>query len=236
MSDYIMTNNQLCGKLLHIAEDLKTLYVMGGIGYPLNTSGKKRALTYEYNQGLTRRKMIEAADADTFAFDCVCLVKSVLWGFAGDKNLTYGGAKYASNGIPDCNIRHLYNMGSKHSTDMTDIAAGEFLMLHDHHCGVYVGNGLVVESTPAWENKVQITKLTQRPWKAHCYLPKVKYEVPETSEVKKDYPYPNYTDVELAYRVIRGLHGNGAARKADLGSRYRLVQDIVNKIAKEGRP
>ena len=33
MADYIMTNHQVCGKLLHVAENLKTLYVMGGIGY-----------------------------------------------------------------------------------------------------------------------------------------------------------------------------------------------------------
>ena len=233
--DYIMTNHELCGRLLHIAEDLKTLYVMGGIGFPLNASGKKRAMQYVYNQSETRKRMIMNASDDTFAFDCVCLVKSILWGFSGDKNKRYGGALYASNGIPDCSITYLYNMGSKQSTDMSDIAEGEFLMLHAHHCGVYVGNGLVVESTPAWENKVQITKLAQRPWKAHCYLPKVKYEGVYPSNYQY-YPYPQYTDVELAYRVIKGLHKAGEERKKDLGARYRTVQDIVNKIAKEGRP
>lgn len=231
--DYIMTNHQLCGRLLDIAENMKTLYVMGGIGYPLNKNGKARALKYEYNRRATRRRFIEAATPDTFAFDCVNVVKSVLWGFDGNVNAQYGGAKYASNGIPDTTIGNLYKMGKKHSTDMTDIAAGEFLVLHEHHCGVYVGNGLVVEATPAWENKVQITKMTMRPWRYHCYLPKVKYEVPEQITF---YPYPDKTDTELAYMVVHGKIGNGQERKEKLGGRFRAVQDIVNRILKEGRP
>lgn len=229
MSDYIMTNTKLCGMLLHIANDLKTLYVMGGIGYRLDSRGKARSQALEFNQRITRRNMIYAASSDTFAFDCVCLVKSVLWGFTGDMNGTYGGAKYASNGIPDCNIDTLYNMCTKKSTDMKDIADGEFLVLHSHHCGVYIGGGMVVESTPAWENKVQVTKLSQRNWKRHGYLPKVKYEVPEQLSF---YEFPDKTDTQLAYEVIKGLHGNGEERKKVLGSRYRAVQDKVNAIAK----
>ena len=234
MADYIMTNHQVCGKLLHVAENLKTLYVMGGIGYPLNRRGKERSKTHAYNNSITRRYMIENADAETFAFDCVCLIKSVVyWGFNGNKDAVYGGAKYASNGMPDCNIDTLFKMGSKHSTDMKDIAEGEFLRLHAHHCGVYVGNGMVVEATPAWDNKVQVTKMSARPWKQHCYLPFIKYEVPEQETF---YPFPDKTDVELAYLVIHGALGNGQVRKDALGIRYREVQDIVNRIAKGGRP
>lgn len=226
--DYIMTNHQLAGKLLHIANNVKTLYVLGGIGYPLNEKGKKRAMNIAYNAQAERKKMIEAASHDTFAFDCVCMVKSVLWGFDADPKKTYGGALYASNGIPDCTIDALYKSGSKHSTDMTDIAVGEFLVLHSHHCGVYVGNGMVVECTPAWKNCVQVTKLTSRRWKKHCYLPYVKYEEGQ------DVPYPNKTDAELAYMVIHGQFGNGDDRKKALGVRYRVVQDIVNQILKKG--
>ena len=225
---YIMSNYKLAGTLLHIANNLKTLYVMGGIGYPLNEKGKKRSQTHAYNNTEDRKRMIKDASDDTFAFDCICLVKSVLWNFEGNPKKTYGGAKYASNGIPDCNIDTMFRMGSKHSTDMTDIAIGEFLVLHSHHCGVYIGGGLVVEATPAWKNCVQVTEMPWRPWKKHCYLPYVKYEQEETST-----PYPNKTDVELAYMVIHGQLGNGEYRKKALGVRYRTVQDIVNKILKE---
>ena len=38
-------------------------------------------------------------------FDCVVSVKSVLWGWSENKRAAHGGAKYASNGVPDftCN-------------------------------------------------------------------------------------------------------------------------------------
>lgn len=49
--------------------------------------------------------MINAASADTFGFDCVCLIKGVLWGWHGDKNAVYGGATYTSNGVPDIGAR-----------------------------------------------------------------------------------------------------------------------------------
>ena len=54
-----------------------------------------------YNKAAARVKMINAASEDTFGFDCVCLIKGILWGWNGDKNATYGGAKYASNNVPD---------------------------------------------------------------------------------------------------------------------------------------
>lgn len=220
-----MTNYEFVGMLLHIANDLKTLYVLGGFGFRLDASGKQRAFRYAYNCEMSRKNMINNATADTWAFDCVCLVKSVLWGFRGDKKFSYGGAVYGSNGVKDGTINYMLDHCRNVSTDMNNIEVGEFLYLHSHHCGVYVGNGLVVESTPNWKNCVQVTKLSQRSWKKHGKLEWVKYESSED-----DYPYPQYTDTELAYRVIAGEHGNGDTRKEDLGSRYRTVQNIVNDI------
>lgn len=40
---------------------------------------------------------------------------------------------------------------------------------------------------------------------------------------------PNYTDEQLADKVIAGEFGNGDARKTALGSRYNAVQAIVNR-------
>jgi N-acetyl-anhydromuramyl-L-alanine amidase AmpD len=44
------------------------------------------------------------------------------------------------------------------------------------HCGVYIGDGKVVESTPIWKNGVQITALSARKWLKHGKLPYVEYE------------------------------------------------------------
>ncbi len=67
--------------LKKIATEYKTLYVMGGQGASLNDYAKNRFINnYPYNQRDDRKPKINAATVDTFAFDCVGLVKYVLWG------------------------------------------------------------------------------------------------------------------------------------------------------------
>ena len=41
------------------------------------------------------------------------------------------------------------------------------------------------------------------------------------------------TDTHLAVECFLGLHGNGAARRKDLGTDYNVVQKIVNELAKD---
>ena len=36
-----------------------------------------------------------------FGFDCVCLIKSLLWGWNGNEKLPHGGAVYESRGLYD---------------------------------------------------------------------------------------------------------------------------------------
>lgn len=98
----VMTNTEFVKKLKSAATDFKTLYVMGCFGAPMNATNKKRYTSnYDYNKRAERTAMINAASADTFGFDCVCLIKGILWGWYGDKNKVYGGANYTSNGVPD---------------------------------------------------------------------------------------------------------------------------------------
>ena len=74
----IKTNLELAKKAEDVAKNYKTLYVMGGWGGPLTASNKTRFINaYAYNQQAARTKMINAASADTFAFDCVCLIKGL---------------------------------------------------------------------------------------------------------------------------------------------------------------
>ena len=98
----MMKATELVSKAIDIAKNYKTLYVMGCFGAPMTAANKKRYTTnHSYNKAAARVKMINAASEDTFGFDCVCLIKGILWGWNGDKNATYGGAKYASNNVPD---------------------------------------------------------------------------------------------------------------------------------------
>ena len=56
-----------------LAAECKSMYIKGGFGAPLTDSMKKRYIAqYKYNAD--RATSINAASADTFAWDCVCLV------------------------------------------------------------------------------------------------------------------------------------------------------------------
>lgn len=179
----MMTNKELAAKLIDIAKNYKTLYVMGCFGAPMTPANKKRyTQNHSYNRQASRTAMINAASADTFGFDCVCLIKGVLWGWKGDKNAVYGGATYASNGVPDIGADSMIKVCKNVTTDFSHIEVGEAVWT-EGHIGVYVGNGLAVECTPRWDNKVQITACNRsvsgynrRNWTKHGKLPYVKYE------------------------------------------------------------
>lgn len=178
----MMTNIELANKLKDIAKNYKTLYVMGCFGAPMTASNKKRyTQNHSYNRQAARTAMINAASADTFGFDCVCLIKGVLWGWKGDKNAVYGGASYACNGVPDIGADTMITVCKNVSTDFSKIEIGEAVWM-EGHIGVYVGDGLAVECTPRWDNKVQITACNRsvsgynrRNWTKHGRLPYVTY-------------------------------------------------------------
>lgn len=198
-----MTNIEFVKKLEDIVANYKTLYVMGCFGAPMNDTNKKRYCNnHSYNKKAARTKMIQAASSDTFGFDCVCLIKGVLWGWNGDKSKGYGGAKYTSNGVPDIGADSIINVCSSVSTDFTHIEVGELLWMKGH-VGIYIGDGLAIECTPAWKNNVQITAVknvgtkkgyNSRKWTKHGKLPYLKYEIPMV-EIK-----PNQTNAVLEWQ------------------------------------
>lgn len=175
-------------KLIDIANNYKTLYVMGCFGAPMTAKNKTRYINNgahnKYNARPERKRMINAASEDTFGFDCVCLIKGVLWGWCGDKTRTYGGAGYAVNGVPDIGADGMINKCLNVSTTgWANMVPGEAVWLSGH-IGVYIGNGLAVECSPAFANKVQITAVgnigsksgyNTRKWTKHGKLPYLDY-------------------------------------------------------------
>lgn len=191
----IMKASDFVAKLKDIATNYKTLYVMGCFGAPMTTANKKRYIDHHpYNKQPARVKLINAASADTFGFDCVCLIKGVLWGWSGDKSKIYGGAKYATNGVPDADANAMINLCSEVSTDFSKIEIGEAVWTNGH-IGVYIGDGLAIECTPAWKNKVQITACNcsksgynTRKWKKHGKLPYIDYATASAAPAKTSKP------------------------------------------------
>ena len=191
----IKTATELAAKCKEIAQNYKTLYVLGCFGAPMNASNKDRySNNLEYNRKTTRTVKIKSATASTFGFDCVCLIKSILWGWVGDTSHQYGGATYKSNGVPDIDETAMIKACSDVTTDFSSIQVGEAVWMPGH-IGVYIGDGLAVESTPSWKDGVQITAVHNigtksgyngRTWTKHGKLPYVTYEKArvETKEEK----------------------------------------------------
>ncbi len=233
----IKTGKELATKCIEVAKNYKTLYVMGCFGAPMTATNKKRYTTnHEYNTRPARKELIMAASADTFGFDCIGLIKGLLWGWNGDKKKIYGGATYCSNGVPDIGANGAIASCKDVSTDFSKIEIGEVVWTTDH-IGVYVGNGLAVECSPRWEDKVQITACNNtrdgyhtRTWKKHGRLPYVTY-TGKTEDVKTAGKLKPVH--EIALECIAGKWGNGAVRKQKLtaaGYNYAEVQAEVNRI------
>lgn len=158
--------------------------------------------------------------------DCSGLIKGILWGYPKH-------GKYGSNGVPDVNAHSLmFQWCNGVSSDMSSskIQKGELLWL-DGHCGVYLGNGNVVESSPKWENGIQITKLSQRKWLRHGKLLFIDYSA--NSNVS------NSTRIDInkvVDDVINGKYGNGHENRRKqiekLGLNYEEVRKLVNQKLK----
>lgn len=134
-ADVLMTAQSFANKCIDIATNYPTTYGSGG----------------EASLGTW------VAGSGVFSFDCNGLIKSILWGWNGSK--TYlGGATYNSNGVPDLacgyfvdgvevgDSQYVYDTKEIDYSNISEIETGEILYMPGH-VGVYVGNGMVVEST-----------------------------------------------------------------------------------------
>ena len=186
-----MKASEFIKKLQNIVDNHKTLYVMGCFGAPLTGGNVSRYCTnHSYNKQAARTKMIRAAanqNPPVYGFDCVCLIKGVLWGWSGDASKTYGGAAYASGGVPDIGADTMITKCSGLSTDFGKIVPGEAVWLKGH-IGVYIGGGKVIECSPAFKNCVQVTAclnigaipgMSGRRWTKHGKLPYITYDITE---------------------------------------------------------
>ena len=207
----IKTGKELATACVDVAKNYKTLYVLGCFGWPMNATMKQRAKKEQtYNTRANRAAKIDAATSDTFGFDCVNLIKALLWGWNGDTNAKYGGAVYQSNGVPDIDESAMINACSGVSTNFSNIQVGEAVWIPGH-IGVYIGDGLAVECTPNWKDGVQITAVHNigtksgyngRSWTKHGKLPYITYEAEKPVE-NTEKPTEKKGDYTMKMRYLK---------------------------------
>lgn len=188
-----MNNIELISKLQNVVDNYNTVYMWGTFGSPV-TEQVIQSKSNQYSDWYTpskQRLFRSLIGKNYFAFDCVNLIKAMLWGWNGDDTKPYGGAVYASNGVPDVSANGMLKLLIDATDDFSYIEKGEAVWM-DGHIGVYIGDGKVIECTPRWDNCVQITAcgnigdidgLNTRSWVKHGKLPFIDYvEDTETIE------------------------------------------------------
>lgn len=242
MSDYIFTARKFADKCISLAKNEKTVYGLGMWGWKLTREGidaKAKQLPSFYTAA-KKAALYKLADAGGYwGFDCVCMIKALLWGWGSDLSGSRGGAKYASNGVPDFGADSVGKYCSGYTTDFSHIEVGEALHMPGH-VGVYIGDGLAVECTAAWESKVIITAVGNigkkagyhtRTWTEHGKLKWIDYkeeDEPMTSDEKKAFE-------ELAGRTS-ALESRTKALEAGLAENATALDKLEKKAAEESGP
>lgn len=169
-------------------------------------------------------KFLNTKNKGVLLSDCSGLIKGILWGYPEK-------GRYKNNGIPDVNANTIISKYCTNVTsDMSKLKKGYVVWLTGH-VGVYVGNGYVIECTPAWNGGVQKVKRSKRNWIKGGALNWIDYSSIKTTSI--DYN-------KIAKEVIRGDFGNGHTNRENKIKEkygkdvdYNKVKQLVNEIMKK---
>ena len=145
--------------------DVDTIYVLGTCGWDFTSALlEQKCNQLAWNQQ-NRAFLEKYVDQGKKAFDCCGLIKAYLWDEGYD-------------GKTDENEQMMYDRANEKGLISTIPEIPGVLVFMDGHVGVYVGNGMVVESTPSnvsgWG--VQIHPLVGRGWTKWAKYKHIKYE------------------------------------------------------------
>ena len=226
----VMKASELVRRHIDVAKNYQTVYMWGCFGMPV-TESIIREKAAQYPSWYTAAKQSELRKQigkSYFGFDCVNLTKGILWGWNGNQNAAYGGAKYAANGVPDVSADGMIAKCRDVSASAWDkLVPGEGLWMPGHW-GLYIGDGLAVECTPIWGNGVQITAVLNigsksgynaRRWTKHGKLPWVEYDTETVDEA-----------VEAAKETIKAKAGLADSTIKYLAD-YKYGDDLLKKLA-----
>lgn len=201
MAEKLFTAKEFIKRVKDINENYNNVYALGMYGFKITEKAindKAKQLPSFYTDKM-KTYLKSLIGKDYWGFDCVCMIKAILWGWNGaDK--PKGGAVRASNNVPDFGADSIGNYCDGFTDDFSNIEPGEVLWMPGH-VGVYIGDGLGIECTIKWEGKVQCTAVGNigfkkgyytRCWNKHGKLKWIDYDKEdeemtdaEKEEVKK---------------------------------------------------
>lgn len=179
--------------------------------------------------------------------DCTCSIKAILWGgrfIPENRGKPHAGCNYGSNGVPDFTPSSCVAWTNATKGNFKTLVPGEILLMTSHgHAGLYIGNGQVIEVTPAWTGGnpgcqiSQIGKNGERikngrqvlSWEYHGKIPVIDYVNPTPKPEPKPEPSVPNPKYKVGDKVIIDgqLYGN-----SDGGNPGQIVHNKITTITR----
>lgn len=138
-------------KNLYKAYTMNNVYVNGGFGVTLKGNQIDRHINLNsYNREHEKQIRKAAENFPCFGFDCIGLIKGIVWGWCGDSEKVYGGATYELGDIEDIALSNFF---TRYGGDIKYITNTDYplyvgsLLWSSGHIAVYIGEGVAIEST-----------------------------------------------------------------------------------------
>ena len=152
--------------------------------------------------------------------DCTCSIKAILWGgrfIKENRGKPHAGCNYGSNGVPDFTPSSCVAWTNATKGNFKTLVPGEILLMTSQgHAGLYIGNGQVIEVTPAWTGGNPGCQISQigvngerikngrqvLSWEYHGKIPVIDYVKPTPKPEPKPEPSVPTPKYKVGDRVI----------------------------------
>lgn len=170
-----MTNKEFVSQAKTIV-NMNTAYGKGTFGQKWTktlANQKKKQYPEFYTDSVIASLNKKAEVGALYVFDCVGLVKGIMWGFPN--------VKYKTNGMDDVSDQGLWDKYcTNKSKDFSNIMPGEIMHIKGH-VGIYIGDGKVIECTNKWSKNVLVSSINKgdkyyRAWTEHGKFTLLTYE------------------------------------------------------------
>lgn len=179
--------------------------------------------------------------------DCTCSIKAILWGgrfIKENRGKPHAGCNYLSNGVPDFTPSSCVALTNATKGNFKTLVPGEILLMTSHgHAGLYIGNGQVIEVTPAWTGGNPGCQISQigvngervkngrqvLSWEYHGKIPVIDYVKPTPTPEPKPEPSVPTPKYKIGDKVIIDgqLYGN-----SDGGNPGQIVHNKITTITR----